>query len=159
MKMNERLQRALSEACSKGRLAYVLMLGGTNDILRSAGGAAQIFGRLRQLHETAGRAPYMPRVGVFTLPPVVSGTTGWDQLRRTLNDSLRKAVTASNPLSFVQRRQFLVDLESLDRSLCSDGVHYTTEGYSEFARRAFEAMQATIEAPAAATTTSIAKAT
>lgn len=33
----------------------------------------------------------------------------------------------------------LLPEEGLDRSLCSDGVHYTAEGYSEFARRVFEA--------------------
>lgn len=148
-KLLDRLQRVLSEACSKGRLAYVLVLGGTNDILRNTGSAAQIFRQLRQLHDIAGKAPYMPRVGVLTLPPIQKGIASWEQARLSVNDSLRKACASVSPGPLAHRRQFLVDLESVDAALSSDGVHFTADGYAEFARRAFKAMQATLPQPGA----------
>jgi len=137
----------ISEACAKGRLAYILVLGGTNDILRNTGSAAQIFGRLRQLHEKAGRAPYMPRVGVLTLPPIKSVTAAWEQIRLSVNESLRKACQVSGAMTLAQKRQFVVDLDGVDASLSSDGVHFTAAGYAEFARRVFEAMLADLPRP------------
>jgi len=88
-KMLQRLPRVISDVARSGRLAFILVLGGTNDILRGLGGAAQILGQLRQLHDIAGKAPYMPRVGVLTLPPLRKVGT-WDQTRRSVNDGLRK---------------------------------------------------------------------
>lgn len=163
-KLLERLQRVLSEACSKGRLAYVLVLGGTNDILRKTGSAPQIVNQLRQLHDMAGKAPYMPRVGVLTLPPIKKGIPAWEHARLGVNDSLRRAAAGPAASSGAGagalggRRQFLVDLESVDVALSSDGVHFTAEGYAEFARRAFEAMLATLPKPKSAAAAPAAKA-
>lgn len=132
-KMLGRLPRAISEAARLGRLTFILVLGGTNDILLNTGPAAQALSRLRQLHSLAGNAPFAPRVGVLTLPPLRK-VAAWEQSRLALNKGLRDTCRASGP------RQFLVDLESVDSGLSTDGVHYTADGYCEFARRAFEAM-------------------
>merc|ERR1712061_842252 len=91
--------------------------------------------QLRQLHEQAGRSAYMPRVGLLTVPPGKNGSAR-AQLRRELNQLLRVASQEKAPW-----RQCLVDLEDVDVSMTSDGVHYTAEGYDEFAARAFAVMQ------------------
>lgn len=132
--MLARLPRVISEAARLGRLAFILVLGGTNDILRNRGSSGHILSQLRQLHEVAGKAPYMPRVGVLTLPPL-RHVGQWEQSRLSLNRGLRETCMSGT-------RQFLVDLESVDSGLGADGVHYTADGYCEFARRAFEAMSA-----------------
>jgi len=135
-----RLQRALNDAARCGRIEAVLVLGGTNDVLRGASAARDILSRLRQLHDAAGRSPYMPRVGVVTLPPTRSGSAR-DRLRIEVNQGLREACLQPAPRWTPKGRQFLIDLESVDASTLSpDGVHYTAAGYAEFARRVFEAL-------------------
>lgn len=142
-KMLARLPRAISEAARLGRLAFILVLGGTNDILRSLGPTAQSMTRLRQLHDQASKAPYMPRVGICTLPPLRCIGT-WEQSRLALNAALRAEVPAasgSGTCGGASKRRFLVDLAEVGVSgLCPDGVHYTAEGYDEFARRVFDVL-------------------
>merc|ERR1711974_159 len=97
-----------------------------------------------KLHDLAGKGPHSPRVGVMTLPPIQRGTAVWERARLSVNGCLRRACGASGPVSLPQnQRQFLVDLESVDAALSSDGVHFTANGYREFARRAFAAIRAT----------------
>jgi len=149
----DRLQRVLSDACSEGRLAYIFVLGGTNDILRGTGTAAQIVGQLRQLHDISSRAANLPRVGIMTLPPIQRGAASWDAMRLCINRSLRWACSTQKGSPSAPPRRFLVDLESVDAALSSDGVHFSGKGYAEFARRAFEAMLPTlvdVSAPAPA---------
>jgi len=136
-----RLPAVVSEATKHGRLEAVLMLGGTNDILRGSLRPSDILTRLRQLHEMAGRAVYMPYVGVMTVPPTQHpGVT--EQRRLQVNQGLREAcqqaVTA--PRWTPHGRQFLVDLEGLDVGLAPDGVHYGPQGCAEIASKAFEAL-------------------
>lgn len=134
-----RLPKVLSEGAKKGRLEAVLVLGGTNDILQGAA-SASVVGTLLRLHETAGNAVYMPRVGVFTLPPAKS-TGSSEKTRLELNRRLREACQRPAPRWTPQGRQFLVDLESVDLSLAYDGIHFTAEGNAEIAKRAFKALQ------------------
>jgi len=137
-----RLPAVLSEATKRGRLEAVLVLGGTNDVLRGSLRPSDILNRLRKLHEVAGKAVYMPHVGVMTLPPTRHpGLT--EQRRLQLNHGLREACqqAAAAPRWTPQGRQFLVDLEGLDVGLAPDGVHYGPQGCAEIASKAFEALR------------------
>lgn len=135
-KMLARLPQAISEAARLGRLAFILVFGGTNDILRDMGSTPNILSQLTQLHDVAGKAPYMPRVGVLTLPPMRK-VGAWEQSRLSINRGLREACGRCP-------RRFLIDLESVDTGLSADGVHYTADGYDEFAQRAFESMSSVL---------------
>jgi len=149
-KLTARLKEAVANAVLEGSLAFVLVLGGTNDILQGTS-AAQVLTQLQQLQAAAGRAVFSPRVGVMTLPPLQKlpeppRTAGARELARVeLNRRLREALQQPAPKWSPEGRRFLVDLESVDSMLTtSDGVHYMEEGYSEFARRACEAMCAVL---------------
>merc|ERR1719401_1380860 len=83
-----RWDRTSAEASAKGPLLYVLVLGGTNDILRETGNATQIVNQLRQIHELAGRSS--SRVAVCTLPPIQKSMHSWESTRLTINSSLRR---------------------------------------------------------------------
>lgn len=137
-----RLPAVLSGSTKRGRLEAVLVLGGTNDVLGGSLQPSDIMGRLRKLHEVAGKAVYMPYVGVMTVPPTRHpGQT--EQRRLQLNHGLREACrqAAAAPRWTPQGRQFLVDLDGLDVGLAPDGVHYGPQGCAEIASRAFEALR------------------
>lgn len=131
-----RFPYVLADAAKRGRLVCVLVLGGTNDIIRGGFYASQLLGRLKSLHEMAGAAPGEPSVGVLTIPPAQLSDVK-DRARLLINKGLRDACR-SVPAS---SRQFLVDLEDVDFNLCYDGLHYAVEGYQDFASRAFQAMR------------------
>jgi len=134
--MLTRLPRVIAEHARSGRVAFILILSGTNDILRRFGTTSQIVARVRQLHSIAGNAPYTPQVGILTLPPLKAAPDVRNSLSE-VNTGLRKACAQQVGL----QRPFLVDLESVDVNLSTDGVHFADPGYSEFALRAFEAMK------------------
>mmetsp|Transcript_27000 Transcript_27000/g.77323 ORF Transcript_27000/g.77323 Transcript_27000/m.77323 type:complete len:575 (+) Transcript_27000:93-1817(+) len=134
--MQTRLPRVIAEHARSGRVAFILILAGTNDILRRFGTTSQIVARVRQLHSIAGNAPYMPQVGILTLPPLKAATDAKNSLLE-VNTGLRKACAQQVGL----QRPFLVELESVDVNLSTDGVHFADSGYSDFALRAFEAMK------------------
>jgi len=140
--MLSRLPAVLSDATKRGRLEAVLVLGGTNDVLRGSLRPSDILSRLRQLHEVAGKAVYMPYVGVMTVPPTQhSGIT--EQCRLQVNHGLREACrqAVAAPRWTPQGRQFLVDLDALDAGLAPDGVHYGPQGCAEIASKALEALR------------------
>lgn len=133
-KMLARLPRVISEATKLGPLVCICVLGGTNDILRNLGTVPDILGRLQKLHQITANAPYMPQVGVMSLPPV-RNAGGWESARLSLNEGLRQSLKHS-----ACSRRFFVDLETVASALSSDGVHFTADGYSEFATRVFESL-------------------
>ncbi|CAK0803401.1 unnamed protein product [Prorocentrum cordatum] len=139
--MAVRLPKVLSQLAGQGvRVDFVLVLGGTNDVLRGEGGGPHgILARLRHLHGVASAAPSSPAVGVVTVPPA-RGLGQRDRTRLEVNRGLRSLCQ--------QPRRFLVDLEALDVGLSKDGVHYTAEGCAEMASRAFRALQPMLPAPA-----------
>merc|ERR550525_1090033 len=100
--MVARLPGVISDAVQRGRLEFVLVLGGTNDVLRGEGTAQGIFLRLRQLHDIALRAPSMPTVGVLTLPPA-KGLGPREHTRLELNRYLRGLV--QQPFAAFSSRQ------------------------------------------------------
>ena len=141
------LQSALAEG---GRLAFVLILVGTNDLLHSLSAHVdfkipQIINHIRAICETAANAAFLPHVGLLTLPPLASQNPA----RLKLNQQLRYFVEG-----YVSKRgfskRFLVDLESLNPDLAHDGVHFIDEGYLEFARRVRNAILPIVEAEAVA---------
>lgn len=126
------VQAALAEG---GRLAFVLILVGTNDILQSHPGQAEmlipsILQNIERICETAANAAYLPHVGILTLPPLATRQSA----RLRLNEEIRRMVARSSTRRSIGRR-FLVDLETVDPAMASDGVHFNEEGYMEFARR------------------------
>ena len=146
----KRLPAALQSALGEGgRLAFVLVLAGTNDLLHSHPQQLElqipkIVNNIRAICETAANAAYMPHVGVLTLPPLASRNPA----RVRLNHQLRQFMAGyASQRGFSQR--FLVDLESVNPDLAHDGVHFNDEGYMEFARRTRAAILPILRAEAA----------
>lgn len=133
-----RLPQAIADATRRGPLEAILLLGGTNDIMRGVS-PNEILGKLRQLVATASNAPYMPRVGILSVPPMKIGTTH-DRARQEVNRGILKL--CSEPGTLLGRR-FLVDLDAVDLVFLAggDGVHFSAGGYAEFGNRAFQAVQ------------------
>ena len=146
----KRLPSALQSAFTEGgRLAFVLILVGTNDLLHSHPHQLdyqipQIINNIRAICETAANAAFFPHVGVLTLPPLASRNPA----RLRLNQQLRHFMAGYAAQKGFSER-FLVDLESLNPSLAPDGVHFNDEGYMEFARRTRAAILPIIQAEAA----------
>eukprot|EP00927_Polykrikos_kofoidii_P071508 TRINITY_DN67772_c0_g1_i1.p1 TRINITY_DN67772_c0_g1~~TRINITY_DN67772_c0_g1_i1.p1 ORF type:complete len:294 (+),score=43.83 TRINITY_DN67772_c0_g1_i1:76-957(+) len=129
-----RFPYVLADAASRGRLLFILILGGTNDIIRGGFYCSELLEKLKQLHSMATSAPGSPVVGVCTMPPAqLNGIK--DKARQSMNAGLR--ALCKDP----SERKFLVDLAGVDQSLAYDGLHYNTQGYTEFAERALEAMR------------------
>jgi len=128
-----RFPYVLKDAASRGRIEYILVLGGTNDLIRGGFYCSELLSKLEQIYDLAAACPGAPRVGVLTMPPA-SLKPVKEQARLHVNCQLREAVQ-DHP------ERFLVDLETVDFSLSYDGLHYSPEGYHEFAERAFIAMQ------------------
>ncbi|CAK9001113.1 unnamed protein product [Durusdinium trenchii] len=146
----KRLPSALQSALAEGgRLAFVLVLAGTNDLLHSHPHQLdfripQIVNNIRAICETAANAAFFPHVGVLTLPPLASRNTA----RLKLNQQLRYFMAGYATQRGFSKR-FLVDLESLNPDLAHDGVHFHDEGYMEFARRTRNAILPILQAEAA----------
>lgn len=133
--LHTKLTEAIAEGRNKGPIAFILVLGGTNDLLQAPiGGAASAVPRayemMRIIHHAAQQVGGQPLVGVLTLPPLA--TPDLVQQARKLNALLR-----ASPMP----RQFLIDLESTSAAYLCDGVHFSRAGYGEFARRAFQALE------------------
>ena len=132
----KRLPSALQSAFTEGgRLAFVLILVGTNDLLHSHPQHVDYqipntINNIRAICETAANAAFFPHVGVLTLPPLASRNPA----RLKLNQQLRQFMAGYAAQKGFSKR-FLVDLESLNPHLAHDGVHFNDEGYMEFARR------------------------
>jgi len=62
----------------------------------------------------------------------------FEQVRLEVNAALR----AEYERSRAGNRFFLVDLACVDPALSSDGIHFLPQGYEEFARMIFRAMEA-----------------
>lgn len=146
----KRLPSALQSAFTEGgRLAFVLILVGTNDLLHSHPHQLDyqipnIINNIRAICETAANAAFFPHVGVLTLPPLASRNPA----RLRLNQQIRHFMAGYAAQKGLSER-FLVDLESLNPSLAQDGVHFNDEGYMEFARRTRAAILPIIQAEAA----------
>jgi len=139
-RMTHRLPQVIASAARSTRLLGVLILGGTNDVLRELGSTQEILGRLRHLHGIAANAPYMPLVGILTLPKMRAFTDPHHP-RCQINDALRRMTAEKASSSLALNRHFLVDLDSVDVNLSSDGIHYTDQGYIEFATLAYRSMK------------------
>lgn len=123
----------IKDAASRGRVAAILVLAGTNDLVRGGVYCSELLAKLRSLHEMAHAAPGAPRVGVLTLPPANFGDPR-EKARIFVNEGLRKECQENPSL-------FLVDLESVPFDLSYDGLHYDADGYLQFAQRAYQAME------------------
>eukprot|EP00438_Fugacium_kawagutii_P023730 Skav231419 [mRNA] locus=scaffold330:17041:18262:+ [translate_table: standard] len=146
----KRLPSALQSAFAEGgRLAFVLILVGTNDLLHSHPHhldfqIPHIINNIRAICETAANAAFFPHVGVLTLPPVATRNPA----RLKLNQQIRHFMAGYAAQKGFSER-FLVDLESLNPSLAQDGVHFNDEGYMEFARRTRAAILPILQSEAA----------
>lgn len=124
----KRLPSALQSAFTEGgRLAFVLILVGTNDLLHSHPHQLDyqipnIINNIRAICETAANAAFFPHVGVLTLPPLASRNPA----RLRLNQQIRHFMAGYAAQKGLSER-FLVDLESLNPSLAQDGVHFNDE--------------------------------
>ena len=145
-----RVQSALQSALAEGgRLAFVLILVGTNDLLHSHPGQIdfkipQIINHIQAICEAAANAAFLPHVGLLTLPPLASRNSA----RLKLNQQLRYLAGYAAAGRGCGKR-FLVDLESVNPGLAYDGVHFNDEGYMEFARRTRDAVLPIVQADAA----------
>mmetsp|Transcript_17532 Transcript_17532/g.32984 ORF Transcript_17532/g.32984 Transcript_17532/m.32984 type:complete len:309 (-) Transcript_17532:125-1051(-) len=137
-----RLQPLLQSILSSGgRVLCVLVLAGTNDILQAthADAVPRIAAKVAQICAVASQAAFHPHVGILTLPPLLSR----DSLRLKLNHQLLQLAETDKsnvPGLPGEGRRFLVDLGTLDPLLSTDGVHFSEEGYVEFARRVFDTL-------------------
>ena len=132
-----------------GRLAFVLVLAGTNDLLQlppqaTSASIPSIAAKIQQICESASEAAFRPHVGVLSLPPLVSR----DEARLKLNQSLR--LLQGRPPSPGAGLRFHVDLENVDARLSTDGVHYGPEGYKQFASRVLQVVLPILKADMAA---------
>lgn len=130
----DRMPHTLRETIAKGRIDCVLVLGGTNDLCASMP-AQYIVELLRRLHDFAGSLDSCPHVGVLTVPPA-KFLPGQEQARLSVNEALRASCRWPSC-----GRRFLVDLANVSSSLAHDGIHYTPQGYNEFANSVFHAME------------------
>lgn len=125
----------LQQAIASGvPCAFVLVLGGTNDIMQYHPAQA-ILAKLKRLHDMAASAPGRPTVGVFTIPRSSFFNQGQEETRRLVNAGLVEAVQQAH-----LQTKFLIDLDSVSVDLAKDGLHYHGEGYEQFAQHAFQAM-------------------
>lgn len=127
-----RLPYALKDAERSGRVAVVLILAGTNDILKGGFYCSKLLEQLERLHQQASASQGAPLVGVMTLPPAKVKETK-EVARLHLNEKLRD-VNRDRP------GRFVVDLESISIEKSYDGLHFGHEGCHEIAERAFQAM-------------------
>eukprot|EP00928_Gymnodinium_smaydae_P059994 TRINITY_DN4351_c0_g2_i1.p1 TRINITY_DN4351_c0_g2~~TRINITY_DN4351_c0_g2_i1.p1 ORF type:complete len:307 (+),score=45.22 TRINITY_DN4351_c0_g2_i1:56-976(+) len=133
--MSDELTSALRRiTCEGSQLALVLILGGTNDIIRGSS-AAVILEKLRRLHDQATRAPGSPLVASLTLPPAPALSQEMQRRIQEVNEGLRR----SCPPGGCSR--IFVDLEAVRRELSNDGLHYEGRGYEEFAAITFRTLQ------------------
>eukprot|EP00929_Paragymnodinium_shiwhaense_P036894 TRINITY_DN19722_c0_g1_i1.p1 TRINITY_DN19722_c0_g1~~TRINITY_DN19722_c0_g1_i1.p1 ORF type:complete len:452 (+),score=100.60 TRINITY_DN19722_c0_g1_i1:80-1435(+) len=138
-KMIRRFPYVLADACQRSRLRAVLILGGTNNLLRGGFYCSELVEVLSQLHEMAAATPDSPKVGVLTLPPSTKLRDVKEKARLQVNEKLRALCEEHSD-------RFLVDLEDVDVSQCHDGLHYTSDGYTQFAQIALEAMRPVLDA-------------
>lgn len=133
--MLQRLPRVLKElSADVVEVNAVLILAGTNDLATS--GAAEIFARLAQLHETAWREGI--RTGILTVPELRLGETHYARLSTSLqsrrlelnsllhdfaNQNAHRAIFVDVAASFPQDGAH-ADLWD------KDGVHFTSKGYA-----------------------------
>lgn len=129
----DRMPHTLTDTITKGRVECVLVLGGTNDLCASMP-AQYIVELLRRLHDLAGSLDSCPHVGVVTVPPA-KFLPGQEQARLSVNEALRASCRWPSC-----GRRFLVDLANVSSSLANDGIHYTPQGYNEFANVVFHAL-------------------
>ncbi|CAK9050597.1 SGNH_hydro domain-containing protein [Durusdinium trenchii] len=101
----------------------VLVLGGTND-LRSVPLEVTV-ANLKAMHELAAQTSL---VGVLALPKFLNPQVGSHQKRESLNLRLAELVESYSFPSF------FVNLSAVPSSYLYDGLHFTSEGYLEFAR-------------------------
>lgn len=138
--MLRRFPQALAEASRFGPLAFVFVLGGSNDILAHRS-APDVLAGLRRLHDMAA-ARGSPCLGIFTVPKCGLLQPHQEEVRQRVNEALREMCQQPGARS----KFMLVDLEVVPLELAKDGVHYAGEGYEEFARLVMEAMNSMFEA-------------
>ncbi|CAE7590207.1 Dagla [Symbiodinium sp. KB8] len=115
--IRRRLPSLMQSVMSQGgRLAFVLVLAGTNDLLQLPPLEAtislsipRIAGKIKEILDIASQAAFHPHVGAGA--------------------------------------RFLVDLDTVDAALSTDGVHYGQEGYNQFAKRVMQVSNALASAP------------
>ena len=144
-----------------GRLSFVLVLAGTNDLLQLPRQAVSasipgIMARVREICEFASQAAFHPHVGILLLPPLLSR----DADRVKLNQGLQSlhqvhlpsepSKAAAAPGAGLRGLRFLVDLSTVDAALSTDGVHYGQEGYKQFAKRVMQVILPMLKADSAA---------
>eukprot|EP00927_Polykrikos_kofoidii_P074065 TRINITY_DN70046_c0_g1_i1.p1 TRINITY_DN70046_c0_g1~~TRINITY_DN70046_c0_g1_i1.p1 ORF type:complete len:375 (+),score=42.48 TRINITY_DN70046_c0_g1_i1:89-1213(+) len=130
----QRLPAAIANAKNFGPIAFVFVLGGTNDLLHLRSSDI-ILERLRHLHDAIAASASSAHVGVLTVPKCgLFELPVQEEWRQAVNAGLKEMCQQRSP------RFFLVDLDDVGVELAGDGVHYYGEGYKEFGRKAFEAM-------------------
>ena len=156
--IRRRLPSLMQSVMSQGgRLAFVLVLAGTNDLLQLPPLEAtvslsipRIAGKIKEIFDIASQAAFHPHVGILSLPPLLSRDVG----RLKLNQSLRQLFGAPGMPHRSQvpgaGARFLVDLDTVDAALSTDGVHYGQEGYNQFAKRVMQVILPMLRADAAA---------
>ncbi|CAE7319730.1 unnamed protein product [Symbiodinium necroappetens] len=155
--IRRRLPSLMQSVMSQGgRLAFVLVLAGTNDLLQLPPLEAtvslsipRIAGKIKEILDIASQAAFHPHVGILSLPPLLSRDVG----RLKLNQSLRQLFGAPGLPHRSQvpgaGARFLVDLDTVDAALSTDGVHYGQEGYNQFAKRVMQVILPMLKADAA----------
>uniref|UniRef100_A0A7R9ZUI0 SGNH hydrolase-type esterase domain-containing protein n=1 Tax=Pyrodinium bahamense TaxID=73915 RepID=A0A7R9ZUI0_9DINO len=109
------------------RPSFVLLLGGTNDLGHLA--PKEILANLAKMRAVAMRA--QASCVALTIPRTEDGLS---PVARVVNRGLRReAAREGGPI--------LADVSVVPEERLSDGVHFNSEGYAEFARLVFEAMQ------------------